>query len=1005
MEKEIPHNTYRDVQTLLFCKIAPTEPDKDKSSEEICDGLYQQIYNAPGLDEADTNSAPATHAFLTFGGYDAICVYPPDLKIDKKNWLHAIYVDKQRIIHMRSDDVMYHQMHLVSQHADTRDIWTVKDEDYPFFLATLVYGVNVDELKKETRQERDSGNKKDDEIPSNPAYVECSRYERMIRLHLRRRFDEKPVDVKYAIYNGITVSDVVILWRAKNLREIMDLITYIEYSGIARKTLTTLGFPIDKDGQVKSCVVNALVADFHKSITVCMHGAIRDVDKFLNLQEILSTPQLPEKSDTAKAIRENLLELARRAYKNGPDADSLFDILTDFQPQNIAALAIRKVIDDARKEPTAEAYLQQLQPYLDQALNHLCCALPRRIWSQSLGKNDFTVSARVSYANLANLLEAYRHQHKNFYEACWEILTDVRKEQPSDRQEWFRAAKFPTNILSKLYGDFQDLYQGKPSDDKLNLKLYSWADALQELLGSHCYVDRHPVLHGPSYLVYTSLKIAHAYFSGQVKDFESLDQRRRLLKRSEDNIINFIQNLDQLTEQISRNDDAMLNNRSNAHTIHFSLPESALEFYHAFLRQIVDYLMCYDRAEGRVPDDFEYDFLLSPKTCNGFQFRPMLRTEHSDHGYRSDMVWPHKQAYVLELPLERIFTPLHIFFPVVHECFHVFGDVLRQRTVRRSRMAGFIASNLLNVAGYGGSEHKDLLVVLSRLIHEMLDTDTKTGDYLTSTWQQLKRNTYRILEAEYQPVLEPQLLLTGSEDILRRWENVRQKIATIDISTSASMEKMAVTDVILNNCFVYFKECYADAMAIATLQLRPDEYLDCARDYFRRFHNQRSYNSPPSSNTPKLSGDVTAQALRNATVLAACCRRERYFKDFSKKDCIEAIKAFSKNKDSTESEEGFQKFSKALHECFEALVNDRRQMPAGSSLHPPASLEYVINYLISSMDLLYQGPSKPPSDCSLKYLSQNFDHIIRQQNMFSREFYDIIYNYHDKIRSETKPKK
>ena len=89
------------------------------------------------------------------------------------------------------------------------------------------------------------------------------------------------------------------------------------------------------------------------------------------------------------------------------------------------------------------------------------------------------------------------------------------------------------------------------------------------------------------------------------------------------------------------------------------------------------------------------------------------------------------------------------------------------------------------------------------------------------------------------------------------------------------------------------------------------------------------------------------------------------------------------------------------------------QMPAGSSLHPPVSLNYVIQYLTSCIELMYrEQPTLEPPDraaqsryaaYTLRDLSREFDFIIRRGNMFSKDFYDIIYEYHENIRRETNP--
>lgn len=973
MDKETNSKQYRDVQTMLFCKIAQHPYDGSEENEDIYGTLCKQIAKARTGDQA-------SHIFLTFGGYDAICIYPTKLDSNAPDWLHEVYKDKQKIIRLPSNSIIYHQMHLVSQHPDTDEIWTVRDEEYPFFLATLIYGVNVAGLDKAKKEAMAKG------YASNPdaGEIECSPYEQMIRLHLRKLFQEIPSAIKYSVYNGITVSDVVILWRAKDLLEVMEMITRIEYSGIARKTLTTLGFPVNEDGRVKSCVTEALAHNPHKYITLSMHGAIRDVARFIEVKQRLTRPM---DGVTTEKIKESLMALVRRAYVEQKARSMLQDVLGgDWTSEHLTKLS---------EETSLEDFADQLKPSIANVHASMCCVAPNSTWSQSLGKNDFSMSTRVSYANLAILLDSFSIIHKAFYHACWEFLIDIRTGHPSEKEKWFHESEPPSKIMCNLYGDFQELFK------KSDLTHYSWFDALQELLGTHHYIDHHPVLHGPSYLVYNSLRIAYAYLSGEVTDYETSEKRKRLLERSEENIIHFIQNLDQLTEQISRNDDAMLNNRSNTHTIHFSLPESALEFYHAFLRRIVDYLIAYDERNGLKPDGFEYDFLLSPKTCSQFRFRPMLKTGHKDHGNNPGKVWPQKQAYILELPLESIFKPIDLFIPFVHECFHCFGDVLRQRAERKQYMALFIATNLLTTAGLGLRENQALCAGLARQIYGSLEYGT--GTYLNITLKHLKLNTYRILQAN---ALDQVFSDVVSDDTLRRLAAIMQKYSKIDIGTSSLTGQESIVDAILENCNVYFKECYADAMTIALLRLTPGEYLERSREELRRSHDYQYSEETSSLTAEQISHQRTHIALRFAIVLAACHKQNDRLKHFTVSACREAISRFDMPMLENKRKGSYSGFASNLLQSFESLIDFSKPMTPGSSLHPPAALYHVIDYLITSINLLYQEPPilKISSESGCVYtmdnLAEDFDHIIRKGNMFGARFYSLIYSHHTEVRDK-----
>lgn len=1006
------HNTAdiprRDVRTMLFCKLAPTLHGPSSASTRIHDGLYQQIIEAGREGHSPSVPGGQPQAFLTLGGYDAICVYPTNLGSDPSNWLHAVYEDKQQIIRKPSDDIIYHQMHLVSQQTDVLDIWNVSDKDYPFFLTTLVYGVNSSRLENEIKE----SSQKPYAIEEAEQATLCSKYEHLIRLYIRKRMHVTPFSIKYAVYNGITVSDVVIVWRAKDLQEAMELISSLEYSGIARKTLTTLGFPVECDkaktviecdetesvyGQVKDSVINALISNLHKSLTITVHGSIRNINEFLKIKKLMTgdpkhgLPDAPP-SVTVSKIRKQVEDLVHQAVHDKAALEKLQQLRT------ICSAALQTVSDSFSEIPDSDE--------LSNMIKYLSCAIPKQNWSQSLGKNDFTVSAHISYAHLANLLEIYRNYHNHFNIACWEILTDIRRNHPDSEVDWFEASKGPTPILKNLYKDFQELCTG--SRRGLDLTQFPWLDAFQELLGTHNYLDRHPVLHGPSYLVYDTLKILYSYLAGKVTDYTHPDKLSHLLKRSEANIIYFIQSLDQLTEQISRNDDAMLNNRSNTHTIHFSLPESALEFYHAFLRRIVDCLIEYDRQAGLKPDNFEYDFLLSPRSSSRFRLRPMLRTDHQDHDPNSRNIWPQKQAYVLELPLENIFEPMDIFIPFVHECFHSFGDVLRNRIIRRQYMALFIATTLATAVKCGDWKHRELCAVLAREIHGI--TDDNTNQYLSTTWNELRKNTYQILEYSG---LDTLFEKTGgteyylySESILHSWHEIKQGLRTEKAeihgipSRPISAENIVLVNSVLNACKVYFRECYADAMMIALLALTPNEYLERTQNEIRRYQLLRTRDE----NNANLVIDqgIASLAQRFAVVLAACCESNI----FNIAECEKAICTYGSASDRNQEH---AKFSDTVMQCFRPLVYLNISGPSGASYHPPAALRHVVDYLTESISAMNSKqptlniPGNSPKTYTLKDLKEDFDTIIRKGNMFGQRFYTLIYEHHQEIRKKTTP--
>lgn len=917
----------RDIRTLLFCKISPTtkeSPFGEKNHTQIYEDLCKVI-------DEDSSQSKELHyyhkqkdkqVFFSFGGYDALITYTPEISAGS-SWLYDIYKDKQHIIRSNSPNVVFHQMHLISHHSGNNAFWGAKNKEYPFFLTTLVYGVR----------------RPDDE--NSMSDHESSTYEHVIRTHIRKQYAGAQNSFVFAVYNGISISDVVVLWRARDIGEIMDVISTIEYSGTARKTLTTLSFPLSKSGTIDPDVRETL----NKKVGILGGG----------------------KKKTAQTDT-NVLHMS--IHGNIRDRD-LFE----------------KIYQDMSSE----------------VLNHDNQQI------LSLGKNDFSISARVDGAAIAKLVDYYYSKHDSLSKACWEILTDFRKYDSNSSEQKKKASIPPQDNLSHLYKEYLD--------NRSQIDRYSWGDTMLELLGTHYYIDRHPVMHGPSYLIYDGLKIANAYFFQKVTDFTDETVLHDMLMRSETRILNYIHNLDQLTEQITRNDDAMLNNRSNSHSIHFSIPESALDFYHAFLRRIIDYVVEYDSVKGKKPVDFEYDFLLSPKVRSTFRFSHMFETSLS---YRSEktregkQIWPQKQAYLLDIPIEGVFNPLAFFIPVVHECFHCFGDSLRKRTVRYGAMAACLATTMLTAVGCGSKDYNLAQIELTKMIcygpeyHNGMDSLPGIKDtYLESSLKTLKEHTYQALGRDGISRLykntNGQYPTLYSDHVITYWTDAKRYF-TREAAHLHGRSDIMIPETIIAQCGYYFRECYADTMTIALLRLTPEEYLN----QIMLETNRHFTDYPLASDKDQAKSNVVILAQRYSLVLNACID---CVDGFTEKNCLRALTQTSKELLETSNiiEAEFRELRRAIVPTEyneEHRDGQRTSRTSYSSSLPVAALKHVFDYLRKTLDEL---TSKAPSmnipylkdeTYNLDLLADDFDNVIRKGNMFGPRFYKLIYQHHAQIREK-----
>ena len=955
----------RDIRTLLFCKVSPDRESISGQKKVDHNDVYREIC------ELNLNGEGSKQSFFALGGFDALCVYPtiardcPFGLEDSTEWLGKIYEDKRRIISSINRHIVYHQMHLITN-QDTSDFWALPYEEYPFFMASFAYGV---------QHNRDDSDQK--QGVSHLREGESSVYEHAILEYLEDKIPtENQSTIRYVVYNGISVSDVVILWRTNDICAALDYVSGIELNGVARKTLTTLAFPMGSDGRILPCAYQRLV-DMHSSgqkLTVAIRGSIRRMQEFQNIQKALFAPQNNEISKM---------------------------LIRKLRPRTDSKRRVRLVRHHGYRTP------ERMQIPIHGINNPRNYNRPLTIHKsyQNFGENDFTISADVTFANIAHLLNLYYETHATISSACWEIHTDFRKEFCSDGATDDHA-RFPRDILTNVYQDFLDIFNNDKGPG-ISLKEYPWAYDMVELLGTHYYIDRHPILHGPSYLLYKTLKIANAYFSGEVMDFESTHKIKSLLHDSNANLYLFIQNWDQLTEQIIRNDDVMLNSRSNSHAIHFSLPESALDFYHAFLRRIVDFLVEYDKNEGRKPENFEYDFLLSPKPITRFRFAPMFRT---DMKYRTEeygnKIWPEKQAYILELPQAHIFNPMEIIYPMIHECFHCFGDTLRLRELRLQNMSMFIATALVYSSHL---DHKDYQKFMRTLALQIYPKELEgTVSYFSKALPMLKQKTYYILGYEGLDSLHKELgsdaFYLYSNRVMTFWSNGKDNFR----ASRTHLETMAQPDWYFGACRHFFKECYADAMSIALLELTPQEYLDRFKSELIHFHDHEEAHllNHPNMNTYQTrytydNGSMYINAQRLAIVFAACGGNPhvRYFK---KEECLTAIEHLKNTDDGK-----YSAFSNILLDCYLPFVEDR-PMPNHECAIPVAALMQVVDYLNSCFVVLFKkAPSLKidiDSTTSTEYhlhdLREDYDSIIRKGKMFDRRFYQIIYEHHHAVRAK-----
>ena len=189
------------------------------------------------------------------------------------------------------------------------------------------------------------------------------------------------------------------------------------------------------------------------------------------------------------------------------------------------------------------------------------------------GKYDFTLSRRVTPQGLAEFVNGMLWQYDELIQkACWETHIDLLVPTRKLAEQEPKTTVL-TPVITQLYKQFLEIYK-----HRMCQRHYSWWNSLLEQYCTQYYIDRHPTLHGPGYLVYQSLHILNGYLKDSLSNSREGKLASRVIAKSEESINHYISCLNLLMNQITHNDNAMISGYPNVHAILFSLPESILDF-------------------------------------------------------------------------------------------------------------------------------------------------------------------------------------------------------------------------------------------------------------------------------------------------------------------------------------------------------------------------------------------------------------------------------------------
>ena len=463
------------------------------------------------------------------------------------------------------------------------------------------------------------------------------------------------------------------------------------------------------------------------------------------------------------------------------------------------------------------------------------------------GNEDFDIRLQnISKTYLLNLLFGMIWRSEEIANACWDIHTEFI--DPEDYISNAHIKKRPTHELDECLGDFIEFYDQLKSSGGP----YRWTSAYLELLGTHVNIDHHPILSAPASLFSNFVRIANDYFHKSCDpSFIHQIEYQKIVKKSEERIFSVIRNWSHLTDQLTRTDDLVFHGIGRSPAIYDTIPETILLFYHRFLRKTIDELIATDaNMKLKMPGwEYEYDFLLVPEQSQRPRISKMfLLRDYHDYLLNNEIVcqcepkqacndcvrketcerrclWPDKQVYLVEFQASLLYDPLGFLFPIVHECFHFFGDTFRQREERAKLFASIIATEILFKLNMEWAWYKDFKF---RLIDHIAIAQP-IGLNLDRTKNQIYDNLKELFTKnkleQIAGTLDDPFYLQGNE-LLSKWVSFR---------TTENMEEVQQDKwgCILDKWDYYFRECFADLMTLLFFDFPIKEYFHFVNDEWR----------------------------------------------------------------------------------------------------------------------------------------------------------------------------
>ena len=578
--------------------------------------------------------------------------------------------------------------------------------------------------------------------------------------------------VKFFVYQAINICDAVVFWMTNDINAALNLSAELARKGIARKTFSLMGLNqsimLQEHAQSALDILLTILQDHDEDYQVRIHGSIRDHEK-------------------AKTCFLGEQESMLRTWISVPPRSG--------------------------KMPVTSA---------------VCV----------FGNDDFTID--IQKLGLKQLLSLTFGMLENSLEislACWEIHTEftLSSKYAAEHIEHTQL-QHPIHTALKQYLDlYRDCFSLKD-------KRYPWASSYLELLATHVNIDYDPILHAPASLFLGLVRISNEYFQRAAEEPEE-GRYHTLLDNSSTAIQRTIRHWSQLTDQLTQADDLVFHGIGNDPAIYEMIPESLLEFYHEYLCKLVTSIVDLgdQHNPGWTDGEYDFDFLLVPdqnqnprisKMFNVTSLHDKLLTEvcsgetcntcKNRNKCPRNSSWPEKQVYLVEFQTDLLYDPTSFLFPILHECFHNFGDRYRMRNIRADCLSAIISTVIQGELGLDGPEYKEL----GKYLKDGLAIQRVEGLNLSRTMTELYQNWKELIlggtdgtvEAQYNKMKQKiyDHFYLDSAEVYSKWRR---------IGAAFSDYQPTIWNKTLSKWAYYFKECYADLMALLWLELPITSYL------------------------------------------------------------------------------------------------------------------------------------------------------------------------------------